>query len=203
MEHCVHLLDDGMQHRRLARDVEIVVVHASDLSSALLPAGRLREPLHALERADFVVLRESDAELAARVQRWMRPDATLWQMRRALSVPRLPGPAVVFSAIAHPAEFATALRRKDVQIAAEHAWRDHHRFSPADLAVLRRSLADCRAACFVTTEKDAVRLTADQRSSLERSAPLMVVPLTAHLPEEVIAALETRLRRVAPAPKAV
>ncbi len=59
----VHLLDDGMQHRRLARDAEIVLLHRSDFQTTLLPAGRLREPLAALERADFVVLREDDIDL--------------------------------------------------------------------------------------------------------------------------------------------
>jgi tetraacyldisaccharide 4'-kinase len=76
----VHLLDDGMQHRGLARDAEIVLLHRSDFRTALLPAGRLREPLAVLERADFVVLREEDSELAERARRWMRPDAQIWMI---------------------------------------------------------------------------------------------------------------------------
>ena len=59
----VHLLDDGFQHRQLARDVDIVVIHRSDLRERLLPAGRLREPLSSLERAGVIVLRQEDAEL--------------------------------------------------------------------------------------------------------------------------------------------
>ena len=56
----IHLLDDGFQHRKLARDLDIVVLHASDFVEGLLPAGRLREPLSALKRAQVVVLREED-----------------------------------------------------------------------------------------------------------------------------------------------
>ena len=59
----VHLLDDGFQHRQLARNVDIVVIHRSDLRERLLPAGRLRERLSSLERAGVIVLRQEDAEL--------------------------------------------------------------------------------------------------------------------------------------------
>ena len=59
----VHLLDDGFQHRQLARDIDIVVVHRSDFGGRLLPAGRLREPLSAMRRANILALREEDADL--------------------------------------------------------------------------------------------------------------------------------------------
>src|SRR5271166_1388739 len=52
----LHLLDDGFQHRRLARDFDIVLVTATDAQDSLLPAGRLREPVSSLSRADAVVL---------------------------------------------------------------------------------------------------------------------------------------------------
>ena len=87
----VHLLDDGMQHRGLARDAEIVLLHRSDFQTTLLPAGRLREPLAALERADFVVLREEDMALAERARRWMRTDAQIWTIRRELELPHAAG----------------------------------------------------------------------------------------------------------------
>ena len=65
----VHLLDDGFQHRQLARAVDVVLVTAEDLEDALLPAGNRREPLAALRRADVVVLREEERErIEARVR---------------------------------------------------------------------------------------------------------------------------------------
>ena len=191
----VHLLDDGMQHRKLERDAEIVLLHRSDLETTLLPAGRLREPLAALERADFLVLRDEDVGLAPRLRRWLRHDAEIWRIRRELELPTLPGLALVFSAIAHPEEFVSSVRRLGTTIAASHAWHDHHRYTENDLDALNRSASRSGAACFLTTEKDAARLTATQRAQLERTAPLLVVRLTARLlePESALEALEQRL----------
>lgn len=195
----VHLLDDGMQHRKLARDVEIVLLHRSDFETTLLPAGRLREPLSALERADFVVLREEDRDLAARARRWMRVDAEvdgqMWTIRRELKVPALPGAAVAFCAIAHPEEFFEQLRTQGIAIAGAHAWRDHHRFADRDLTTLCDTAAKLGAKCFVTTEKDLVRLTKVQRAHLEETAPLFAGALTVRLldSEMALVALEQRL----------
>jgi tetraacyldisaccharide 4'-kinase len=197
----VHLLDDGMQHRKLARDVEIVLLHRSDFETTLLPAGRLREPLSALERADFVVLREEDMDLAARARRWMRVDAQIdsqmWTIRRELGVPALPGAAVAFCAIAHSEEFFEQLRTRGIAIAGAHAWRDHHRFTDRDLTTLCDAAAKLGAKCFVTTEKDLVRLTKAQRARLEETAPLFAGALTVRLldSEKALAALEDRLRQ--------
>jgi tetraacyldisaccharide 4'-kinase len=195
----VHLLDDGMQHRKLARDVEIVLLHRSDFETTLLPAGRLREALSALERADFVVLREEDRDLAARARRWMRLDAEVdglvWTIRRELKVPALPGAAVAFCAIAHPEEFFEQLRTQGIAIAGAHAWRDHHRFANRDLTTLCDAAAKLGAKCFVTTEKDLVRLTKAQRARLEETAPLFAGALTVRLldSEKALVALEQRL----------
>jgi tetraacyldisaccharide 4'-kinase len=193
----VHLLDDGMQHRGLVRDAEIVLLHGSDFRTTLLPAGRLREPLAALERADFVVLREEDVALRERARRWMREDAQLWTIERQLEVPALPGAAVVFSAIAHPEGFVDGLRAKGVSIAASHAWRDHHRFTVGDVTMLCNLAAKHRAACFVTTEKDLVRLTKEQLARFQQSGPLIAAALTVRLgdSERPLVALEQRLRR--------
>jgi tetraacyldisaccharide 4'-kinase len=195
----VHLLDDGMQHRGLARDAEIVVLHRSDFHTPLLPAGRLREPLAALERADFVVLREEDMDLAERARRWMREDAhsnrQMWTIRRELELPALPGAAMVFSAIAHPEEFVKALERKGVAIAATRAWRDHHRFTHNDVTMLCDAAVQEGAQCFVTTEKDLARLTKVQRARFNETAPLLAAALTVRLrePEAALIALEQRL----------
>jgi tetraacyldisaccharide 4'-kinase len=191
----VHLLDDGMQHRALARDAEIVLLHRSDFRTTLLPAGRLREPLAVLERADFVVLREEDMGLIKKARRWIRMDARVWIIRRELEIPALPGAAIVFSAIAHPQGFADGLRARGVAIAASKAWRDHHQFTDGDVTMLCELAAKHRAACFVTTEKDAVRLTQEQRGRLGKVVPLFAPALTVRLqePEAALAALEERL----------
>jgi tetraacyldisaccharide 4'-kinase len=193
----VHLLDDGMQHRALARDAEIVLLHRSDFQTTLLPAGRRREALAALERADFVVLREEDMELEELARRWMRGDAQVWTIQRELEVPALPGTAMVFCAIAHPEEFFDGLQAGGVAIAASRAWRDHHRFSDGDVANLRAAAVKHGAAFFLTTQKDRVRLTTEQRVRLEQMAPLLTAGLTVRLRESepALAALEQRLMR--------
>ncbi|MGA9720452.1 MAG: tetraacyldisaccharide 4'-kinase [Acidobacteriaceae bacterium] len=192
----VHLLDDGMQHRGLARDVEIILLHRSDFETTLLPAGRLREPLAALARADFIVLREEDAPLAERARRWMRPDAQIWTIQRELDLPAIPGAAVVFCAIAHPEEFVNGVQAKGITIAAAHAWRDHHRFTDGDVERMCEAAGKRGAACFLTTAKDAVRLTEAQRTRLEGIAPVMTANLTVRLldPETALTALGERLR---------
>ena len=63
----VHLLDDGFQHRRLAREVDIVLLTLADVNDTLLPAGNLREPLSAIAGANVVVLREEEAGALRRV----------------------------------------------------------------------------------------------------------------------------------------
>jgi tetraacyldisaccharide 4'-kinase len=105
----VHLLDDGFQHRQLHRNVDIVVVHRSDLEARLLPAGRLREPLTSLQRADVVVLREEDAGLEVTLRALVRPECLFWKVRRRLSVPDGIRKAVAFCAIARPDEFFAGL----------------------------------------------------------------------------------------------
>jgi tetraacyldisaccharide 4'-kinase len=191
----VHLLDDGMQHRGLARDAEIVLLHRSDFRTTLLPAGRLREPLAALERADFLVLREDDVELAGRARRWMRADAQIWTIARELEVPALEGAALVFSAIAHPEEFLAELRRQGVALAATRAWRDHHRFTDRDVETLCDMATDYRAKSFLTTQKDMVRLTERQRMRLAQIVPLVAARLTVRLlePDTALDALEQLL----------
>ena len=80
----VHLLDDGFQHRQLARNLDIVVMHRSDLRERLLPAGRLREPLSSLERADVIVLRQEDAELESALRGYVGRECRFWRVQRTL-----------------------------------------------------------------------------------------------------------------------
>ena len=170
----VHLLDDGFQHRALARTVDLVVMHPGDPESLLLPVGRLREPLRALRRAAILVLRDDDTttEPALAQARIHKP---IWRVRRRLLLPQLGGHAVAFCGIAHPQEFFRGLRNRGIMLRAAVAFRDHHRFQPHEL----RSLA-ARArgsAALLTTEKDLLRLSAAQREELSVAAPLHAVPL--------------------------
>ncbi|WP_158751097.1 tetraacyldisaccharide 4'-kinase [Acidobacterium sp. S8] len=192
----VHLLDDGFQHRKLARNVNIAVVHSSDLRESLLPSGRLREPLSALRRASILVLREEDAELENQLaQRGIKKP--VWWIRRSLTVRPDTGSVLPFCGIARPEEFFQSLRREAIAAVATHAFRDHHRYSERDMQQLITKARANSAQAFLTTEKDWVRLTPAQRDSLSAVAPLQIARLEAVLQNE--AAAWSELERLLPA----
>jgi tetraacyldisaccharide 4'-kinase len=170
----LHLLDDAFQHRRLHRDFDIVVLPASDLHDALLPLGRLREPLSALRRADAAVVTEKlDEADAQRVRNCMRAPENMWAARRVLELDQPMGKAVVFCGIARPEQFLSQLKALEVDIAAAVQFRDHHRYSQSDIERLLKTKQDARAECFITTEKDEINLG----PFATRLAPLRVARL--------------------------
>ena len=144
----VHLLDDGFQHRGLARTVDVVLVTSEDLDDALLPEGNLRESVSALQRADVVVVREDevDAEKDAgagsvnrRAWELLRERGQMWVVRRSLV---FPAPLLVFGAglrpiafcgIARPEGFAAMLQDAGCGVVETMAFPDHHRYSKTDM----------------------------------------------------------------------
>jgi tetraacyldisaccharide 4'-kinase len=198
----LHLLDDGFQHRKLARTVDVVLVTAEDLGDALLPAGNLREPWSALARADVVVVREEELKVV-RDAVWarMREGAQMWLVRRRL---RFPAPMktlgaglrpMAFCAIARPEGFASMLLDAGCGVVETVLYDDHHRYSLADIEYVLKVAKGLNASGLVTTEKDAVKLTAAMRARLETLGPLMVVGLEAEFVDAaaVVQALEARL----------
>jgi tetraacyldisaccharide 4'-kinase len=198
----VHLLDDGFQHRRLARAVDVVLVTAEDLADGLLPAGNLREPLTALSRADVVVVRDDEFEaVGQRAWAYMREGAQMWTVRRRL---QFPAPLFVFGAglrpvafcaIARPESFAAMLAEEGCGVVETVAFQDHHRYTMADMERIVAVAAGLQGSGFVTTEKDAVKLTPAMRERLARLGPLMVVALEADFvdAQAVLRAVEARI----------
>ena len=186
----VHLLDDGFQHRRLARSLDIVVVHESDLEEKLLPAGRLREPLDSLKRASAIVLREEDRQLEAELRKRGISEPVWIQHRRLVVEPVTR--AVAFCGIARPDEFFAALRAQNVELSATQILRDHQAYSDSEIGRLISLARRHDAQCFVTTGKDAVRLSVKQREQLEKVAPLRNARLEVSLEDE--GAVVRRLR---------
>jgi tetraacyldisaccharide 4'-kinase len=207
----VHLLDDGFQHRRLARAIDIVLVTAEDLGDTMLPAGNLREDLSALQRADVVVVRENEVSSEAgdkfvskRVWELLRERGQMWTVRRTL---RFPAPLrvfgaglrpVAFCAIARPENFAAMLQEAGCGVVETVAFPDHHRYAKADIERVIEVAKNVNGSGFVTTEKDAVKLTEAMRERLEQHGPLMVVALEAEFadPSAVLRALEAKLLMV-------
>ena len=172
----VHILDDGFQHLRLARDIELVIVSKADLEEAILPAGALREPLVALRHAHAVLVAGSDEDAAvvsAQLPRvaggfsWPEmPEFFRVRIRYDALRPVNPGDArveggrrvIAVAGIARPERFFAALRAQDFEIAREMVFRDHHWFTDRDVQTIARAAAAAGADCVVTTEKDATRL---------------------------------------------
>jgi tetraacyldisaccharide 4'-kinase len=148
----IHILDDGFQHRSLARDYEIVLLTEQDLHDQLLPAGRLREPLSSLRRADAIVLTEEvDPNQLPTVK-------NIWRVRRTLTIPNPPKNPVAFCGIARPRKFVEHLRNAGIQPVAEKFYRDHHQYTTHDVQDLLRLRDQNHADAFITTEKDAINL---------------------------------------------
>jgi tetraacyldisaccharide 4'-kinase len=164
----LHVLDDGFQHRALARDFDIVLVTPQEASDRLLPAGRLREPLSSLSRADAVVLASG-----ASAESFPIEGKLIWRVRRGMAPQNVPPRPVVFCGIARPQQFTLQLRTANIEPAAEAFYRDHHAYSERDVRELLALRQKSEAGGFVTTEKDAVNLG----SYLTALEPLCVVPV--------------------------
>jgi len=182
-----HVLDDGFQHRALARDFDIVLVTPEDVRDHLLPAGHLREPLQSLSRADAVVLTSG-----ASPESFPLNGKLVWRVRRGISPKNVPSRPVVFCGIARPKNFLLQLRTAGIEPVAEALYRDHHAYTEQDIRDLQQLRHQSEADGFVTTEKDAINL-GGLLSALE---PLAVVPVKMEL-GDAANAVDTMLRVVA------
>lgn len=182
----LHLLDDGFQHRALAREFDIVLVSADDSRDQLLPAGRLREARHALRRADAVVLTSG-----ASPNGFPLDGKLVWRVRRAIKAVKTPDRPVAFCGIARPQNFMLQLRKAGIEPAAEAVYPDHHAYTEKDIRELRALIDRSQAGGFVTTEKDAINL-GGFFSALE---PIAVIPVAMDL-ADAANAVDTMLRIV-------
>jgi tetraacyldisaccharide 4'-kinase len=173
----VLLLDDGFQHVRLTRRVDIVLVDALDPFGGreIFPLGRLREPLSGLARADvFIITRASHSDLAPAVERTLRRfnerapifqagvAAEAWiELASGASHPATKPPftrVAAFCGLGNPQSFRRTVASLGIDIVAWTEFDDHHRYRPNELRRLVGLSVECRAEAIVTTEKDVVNL---------------------------------------------
>jgi tetraacyldisaccharide 4'-kinase len=199
----VLVLDDGFQHHRLARDVDLVLFDGSlgFGNRHALPRGPLREPLRALRRADAILvvdgpLPEEDEDL---LRKWA-PTARRFEARRrpAGLRPLVGGPAApagslqgqrvgLLSGIARPSSFRRSVEALGALIVAERSFPDHHRYRRRDLDGLGE-----QSPLWVTTEKDAVKLVPSWTGSAD--VRVLVLAVEVAEPEAMLDWVESRLR---------
>jgi len=167
------ILDDGFQHRRAKRDLDIVCIDATDpfAGDRLLPAGRLREPLSNLNRADAIVITRSNlvddlAELEQRIARFS-PNEPVFRSRTELAsaesgssiaLADLGVPVFAFCAIGNPENFFELIRRRGYALAGTAKFPDHHYYTQTDVTDIEARARECGASILLTTGKDAVKL---------------------------------------------
>ncbi len=197
----VFVLDDGFQHLRLERDLDLVCLDARDLEDRPMPAGRLRERPAALDRAHLVLLTRLEAASEDEVralEKHLGPERTLRVARRVVGwrspdgAPAAPpARAFLLAAIARPERFERDVVGCGVAVAGRAFFRDHHRFRPEDLAQVATDARAAGATAIATTAKDAVRLEGAPALGL----PVLVLAIAADVADE--ARLRARLLAVA------
>ena len=175
------VLDDGFQHRRLHRDLDIVMVDEYVLDPArraLCPLGYLREPAESLARADVAVVllrrEEEKGRMAAyrdEIRRLAGKDIhtasaagkmTGFVDHEWAAAGPMEGPALAFCGIAAPDGFFRTMEGAGAPLAGRMAFPDHHQYTPEDMDAIIRQAGQAGAKWLVTTEKDAARLEGEK-----------------------------------------
>lgn len=190
----VFVLDDGFQHRKVKRDLDIVCIDATNPfgGGKMLPAGRLREPLTGLARADCVVITRSDlvddvSNLKSEMSD-VNSNATIFEAKNRISAvtpigefyaktessqSKKPiGPVLAFCGLGNSESFFELLRREGIEIVHSKAFADHVVYTKKDIDGICASAKSLNVKCLVTTAKDAVKI-----SNLKFELPCFVVEI--------------------------
>ncbi len=171
----IFILDDGYQHIQLHRDINILLIDASNPfgNGHMLPRGILREPLNGISRAHCVIVTRANeaakGSIAAIVRKY-NPDAPLFYASYkadditdpdglSYGVDTLYGKKVfIFSGIANPESFRKSVENIGGTVVGESSYPDHYWYSNDDLRAIIKDASDLSAEAVITTTKDAVRL---------------------------------------------
>jgi 3-deoxy-D-manno-octulosonic-acid transferase len=181
----VFLLDDGFQHARLKRDLDLVVIDALNpfAGGAVFPLGALREPMSALARAGaFVIMRAAHGRLYEGLRRQLRALNAHAPIFRARVEPRgwvnyrthepeqpPQGPVAAFCGLANPASFWGTLRSLGIPPVFHWAFRDHHHYTCTQVERLAAQAQMHGSSVMLTTEKDAMNLPESAPGVLARA----------------------------------
>lgn len=172
------ILDDAYQHLKLFRDLNLLLVDATEnlSKSEMIPFGRLREPLVEIRRADMIIVTRSNLpfnrnKLIENIKRYSRPDIPIFFARHRMTCLRRLGSdetvepiafarrnVAAVSGIAKPERFIDDLQKFGMKIAYRRDFPDHHRYSPEDFISLVKGSVNANAEALIITEKDAANL---------------------------------------------
>ena len=189
----VALLDDGFQHRRLHRDLDLVLIDATQPFGYghLLPRGLLREPKSALARASRIVITRSNliskAELETLKQKLTRyhplseiavtitePTGLLQADGRTISLAQIaPLPVFAFCGLGNPAAFFKTVEPLCTQLVGQRAFPDHHAYSPQELTQLAAEAKQQGAGALLCSHKDLVKIGRSQLGEIPLYALLI------------------------------
>lgn len=182
----VFLLDDGFQHRRVVRDLNIVTLDARHPfgNGALIPRGVLREPVAALRRADIIVLTRMDQaedvvnETVEKIRRVNSRALLVKSIHRPTSLMPLDSGSsfdpswikgkrvFIFSGIGQPDIFKDMLVRLGAQVVAARIFADHHDYRKDEIDVVFKEASALNVDAIITTLKDAVKVGAIDRGAI-------------------------------------
>ncbi len=202
----VFLLDDGFQHRQLARDLDILMLDGlrNLKDDWMLPSGSLREPVSASRRADILVVSRRSEKIPietidsnrhpifyaqTRLVGFRRLGAGSSDYKYASTISS--APSFAFCGIGNPDAFFADLVSWRVELVGESTFRDHHSYSDLDVERLEVEADKVSAADFVTTEKDAANLTGRQ---FRRPVWVAVIDFVFSAESEFVAAIDRVLR---------
>lgn len=177
------LLDDGFQHRRAKRDLDIVCIDATNpfSSGKMLPAGRLREPLESLKRADMIVITRSDlvddlSNLTSQISNLTSEIPIFFAKNKIIQLNELINSpddqallpvaesikekrAIAICALGNPDNFYLLLRQNGYDVFRTRSFPDHFRYSEEDIHEIENLARSCEVEVLITTAKDAVKLS--------------------------------------------
>ncbi len=174
----VLVLDDGYQHLSLARDLNILLIDATDTFGGfeMPPFGRLREPLYGLKRADAVIVTRADrafdeAQTQAIIRHYCGDGVPVMYFYSGITALRHLATGEVYEVknfagwnfavacgIGNPQALSEDILQVGINIVSEKFFRDHHGFTQTDLDQITRAAKEAGADAILTTEKDAIRL---------------------------------------------
>ncbi len=181
------VLDDGFQHRKLARDVDIVLIDATNPFGGghLLPAGRQREPRSALARADILVITRGDHSPAIEAAVGHDSNAPVFYAKPHLDSVHLAGTNSVadvailrskklfaFCGIGNPPAFLADLREWGFEVAGHKFFGDHRLYTQRDAMLIEAQARSARAEALVCTEKDSFNLRGLREDVLRDALPV-------------------------------